>query len=82
MSVARIIQTVTGIFGIKTSVNVVRVRKLIRSNNILPKVLETEGYSYKFSLKEAFRDWKKSLPAEWGDSNSSKEYTETNIRRA
>lgn len=82
MSVARIIQTVTGIFGIKTSVNVVRVRKLIRSNNILPKVLETEGYPYKFSLKEAFRDWKKSLPAEWGDSNSSKEYTETNIRRA
>ena len=82
MSVARIIQTVTGIFGIKTSVNVVRVRKLIRSNNILPKVLETEGYSYQFSLKEAFRDWKNSLPAEWGDSNSAEEYTETNIRRA
>jgi len=69
MSVARVIQTATGVFGIKTSVNVVRVRKLIRSNNILPRVLEQEKYPYKFNLKSALADWKKDLPSEWGDKN-------------
>lgn len=66
MSVARFIQTITGIVGLKTSVNVVRVRKLIRSNNILPGVLYAESYPYKYSLVEAFDDWRKFLPQEWG----------------
>lgn len=69
MGVAKVIQTATGIFGIKTSVNVVRVRKLIRSNNILPRVLEQEKYPYKFNLKSALADWKKDLPSEWGEKN-------------
>lgn len=70
MSTAGFIQTVTGLFGIKTAVNVVRVRKLIRSNNIIPGVLKAEKYSYIFTLERAMADWKKDLPTEWGEINS------------
>ena len=82
MSVARVIQTITGILGFKTSVNVVRVRKLIRSNNILPKVLEGEGYSYLFTLETAFSDWKQSLPSEWGIESSGQPNSENKTYHA
>ena len=62
---ARVAQTVFGPFGLLKSVNVVRVRKLVRSNNILPGVLEAEGYPYRYTLVGALQDWKQSLPAEW-----------------
>lgn len=43
----------------------VRIRKLIRSNNILPMYLIENGYDYKYSLDEAFSDWKKECPEDW-----------------
>lgn len=82
MSFARIFQTTTGIFGIKTSVNVVRVRKLIRSNNILPKVLESEDYQYLFTLESALRDWRRSIPSEWGDKPPEQPGTATEPHHA
>ena len=41
-----------------------RIRKLIHSNNILPKYLVETGYDYKYTLDEAFADWKKDCPEE------------------
>lgn len=51
--------------GIKHPFSPVRVRKLIRSNNILPSYLVENGYDYKYTLDEAFADWKKDCPEEW-----------------
>jgi hypothetical protein len=65
MLAARFIQTVLGPFGVFKSVNVVRVRKIIRSNNIVPGVLESEGYPYKYTLKSALQDWRNDMPTEW-----------------
>ena len=52
-------------FGINHPFSAVRIKKLVRSNNILPKELEKDGYRYRYSLIEAFEDWKKDYPEEW-----------------
>jgi GlcNAc-P-P-Und epimerase len=65
MGVARAVQTLLNPLGLMKSVNVVRVRKLVRSNNILPGVLEREGYPYAYTLDQAFSDWKSAMPSEW-----------------
>ncbi len=52
-------------FGIKHPFSPVRIRKLIRSNNILPTYLVENGYDFKYTLDEAFADWKKDCPEEW-----------------
>ena len=65
MLAARIIQIALGPFGIFESVNVVRVRKIVRSNNIVPSVLAAEGYSYKYTLRSALMDWRNDMPSEW-----------------
>ncbi|KLD63204.1 NAD-dependent epimerase/dehydratase family protein [Dyella japonica] len=43
----------------------VRIRKLVRSNNILPKFLVDNSYPYLYSLETAMRDWKQDCPGEW-----------------
>jgi nucleoside-diphosphate-sugar epimerase len=52
-------------FGVKHPFSPVRIRKLVRSNNIIPKYLADHGYQYQYSLVSAFDDWKKSAPEEW-----------------
>lgn len=66
MLAARVIEILTGLLRINSSINTVRIRKLIRSNNIVPGVLTREGYTYVYSLESALRDWLASLPQEWG----------------
>lgn len=51
--------------GINHPFSPVRIRKLIYSNNILPTFLVKNGYEYKYTLDEAFADWKKDCPEEW-----------------
>lgn len=65
MLAARIIELITGILQINSSINTVRIKKLVRSNNIVPGVLIAEGYPYAFSLETALADWRQSLPSEW-----------------
>ncbi len=48
---------VLGKLGIKTSINRARIDKLNRSTNILPKYLETVGFSYQFTMPEALKRW-------------------------
>jgi len=54
------------IFGVRVPINPVRVRKLVRSNNVWPEQLQTLGYSYAYTLESAMRDWKKDLPEDFG----------------
>jgi nucleoside-diphosphate-sugar epimerase len=51
--------------NIKHPFSPVRIKKLGRSNNILPTYLVKNGYEYKYSLESAFLDWKKECPEEW-----------------
>lgn len=51
--------------GIKHPFSPVRIRKLVRSNNIVPSVLLREKYEYKYTLESAMQDWKHERPDEW-----------------
>ena len=63
--IAYCIDAVAKPFGIKHPFSPVRIRKLVRSNNILPTYLLEHGYQFQYSLDSAFADWKKSCPEEW-----------------
>jgi nucleoside-diphosphate-sugar epimerase len=53
------------LFGFKLPINPVRVRKLVRSNNVWPAQLKSLGYQYTYTLESAFRDWKQDTPEDF-----------------
>jgi nucleoside-diphosphate-sugar epimerase len=59
------IEAVARPLGIKQPISPVRIRKLVRSNNIEPGVLLSERYVYRYTLQSAMEDWKKDRPEEW-----------------
>jgi nucleoside-diphosphate-sugar epimerase len=63
--VAYAIEAVARPLGIQHPFSPVRIKKLIRSNNILPTYLAEQGYEYQYSLDDAFVDWKNDCPEEW-----------------
>ena len=63
--IAYIIDLIARPLGIQHPFSPVRIKKLIRSNNILPTYLVDNGYEYKYTLDEALADWKKDCPEEW-----------------
>lgn len=65
LAVAYSIDLVARPLGIKHPFSPVRIRKLVRSNNILPNYLVENGYAYQYTLESAFADWKKECPEEW-----------------
>lgn len=65
LTVAYSIDLVAKPLGIKHPFSPVRIRKLVRSNNILPGFLVAHGYPYQYSLSSALADWKTSCPEEW-----------------
>lgn len=65
LGVAYTIDLIARPLGIKHPFSPVRIRKLVRSNNILPNYLVESGYAYQYSLASALADWKSSCPEEW-----------------
>ncbi|MNF75629.1 hypothetical protein D3C85_1208380 [compost metagenome] len=65
LSAAYFIELFARPLGIKHPFSPVRIRKLVRSNNIHPNFLVSNGYQYKYSLEAALADWKASCPEEW-----------------
>jgi len=65
IGIAYVIDALAKPFGIKHPFSPVRIRKLVRSNNIIPTYLIEHGYQFQYSLENAFADWKKSCPEEW-----------------
>jgi GlcNAc-P-P-Und epimerase len=59
------IDTVARMFRIRQPINPVRVRKLFRSTTVDPKRLRDLGYKWKYTLEEAFVDWKRELPRDF-----------------
>lgn len=62
---ARSIDFIFRPLGIKHPFSPIRIQKLVRSNNISPKFLVDNGYSYKYDQVSAFQDWKNICPEEW-----------------
>jgi len=65
LSVAYVMDAFTRPLGIKHPFSPVRIKKLVRSNNILPSYLIQNGYEYRYTLETALADWRKSCPEEW-----------------
>jgi hypothetical protein len=56
---------VAQLFGIHTSVNPVRMRKLSQSTYIEPLRLREAGYRFQYTLQEAMMDWKQDAPEDF-----------------
>lgn len=65
ISISYAINVVAKPLGIKHPFSPVRIRKLVRSNNILPTYLVEHKYQFQYSLDSAFADWKKNCPEDW-----------------
>jgi nucleoside-diphosphate-sugar epimerase len=65
LTVAYLIDSIARPLGIKHPFSPVRIRKLVRSNNILPNYLVENGYEYLYTLESALADWRTSCPEEW-----------------
>jgi hypothetical protein len=53
------------LFGIHTSVNPVRMRKLSQSTYIEPLRLREAGYRFHYTLEQAMMDWKQDAPEDF-----------------
>ena len=60
-----LIEAVAQIVRINQPISPVRIKKLVKSNNILPEYLEKHRYEYRYTLKTALEDWKQQMPTEW-----------------
>ncbi|WP_026259254.1 NAD-dependent epimerase/dehydratase family protein [Uliginosibacterium gangwonense] len=65
LAASYLIEGLSRVFGVEQPVSPIRIRKLVRSNNIEPAVLKREGYVYMYSLEAAMSDWKADRPDEW-----------------
>ena len=61
-----IIDPIAKLFNINQPISPVRIKKLVRSNNISPRFLEDQSYDYRFSFGQAMADWHSDQPADWG----------------
>jgi GlcNAc-P-P-Und epimerase len=59
------IDAVAKALHIQQPISPVRVRKLYRSTSIEPKRLRDYGYRWKYTLEDAFADWKRDLPQDF-----------------
>ncbi|MEO0851961.1 MAG: NAD(P)-dependent oxidoreductase [Cyanobacteria bacterium J06648_11] len=60
-----LIAPVARLCGVKQPIEPVRMRKLVKSNNIQPRFLRDIGYCYRYSTSEAFADWQRERPSDW-----------------
>jgi GlcNAc-P-P-Und epimerase len=60
-----LIEFITKFFKIKHPFSPIRIKKLVKSNHILPTYLVENGYKYQYTLESAFLDWIKECPEEW-----------------
>ena len=59
------IEAVSRPLRIHQPISPVRIRKLVRSNNIVPGFLRAHGYPYQYTLEQAFTDWLAERPQDW-----------------
>lgn len=65
LAISYCIDTFARLLGIKQPISPVRIRKLVKSNNIEPGVLRREGYEYQYTLETAMADWRRDRVNDW-----------------
>ena len=65
LSGAFCLQFFAKLFSVENSFSPVRIRKLVRSNNIVPRELQKRGCQYKYTLRAALEEWRNDRPDEW-----------------
>ena len=53
------------VLSVQQPIHPVRMRKLFRSTNIEPKRLREAGYTWQYTLQQAFSDWKQDAPEDF-----------------
>jgi len=59
------IDFISKIIKLHQPISPIRIKKLVRSNNIIPKKLIDSGYTYKYTFKGAMQDWRMECPKDW-----------------
>jgi len=62
-----VIDPITKLVGIDQPISPVRMRKLVKSNNIIPQYLEDNSYQYLYTFKQALSDWRQDNKIDWGE---------------
>lgn len=60
-----VVAPIAKLLGINQPIDPVHIKKLRKSNNVIPKYLSDNGYKYRYSFKEAMVDWRESQPDDW-----------------
>ena len=60
-----LISSFGNLIRIKHPFSPVRIKKIIRSNIVLPNYLIKKKYKNKYTLDSAFKDWERSCPEDW-----------------
>lgn len=64
-SISFVIDSVAKLLRIDQPISPIRLKKLVRSNHIVPDILISYGYKYEYTLNSAMAEWIKALPEEW-----------------
>ena len=78
---AYVIDGIAKPFKMNQPISPVRIRKLVRSNYIVPAYLKKHGYPYQYTFHQAFEDWKKNQPGDWMAEGKRDERPTSNIER-
>jgi len=62
-----VIEPITKLAGIEQPISPVRMRKLVKSNNIIPQYLADNSYQYLYTFKQALSDWRQDNRKDWGE---------------
>ena len=65
LSASYVIDAVCRPLGVDQPVSPTRIRKLVRSNNVVPRVLRERGYAFRYTLEQALADWRHRYPPDW-----------------
>lgn len=66
LGVAYAVEGVSRPLRLHQPISPVRIRKLVRSNNIVPQFLRRAEYPYQYTLEQALADWLRERPEDWG----------------
>nr|WP_320136962.1 NAD(P)-dependent oxidoreductase [uncultured Amphritea sp.] len=69
LTAAYIIDPISKLIGVNQPISPVRIKKLVRSNNIIASKLKELGYEYKYTLESSMKDWALDNARDWGLSN-------------
>ncbi len=62
---ARLLSLCLSILNVTHPFDPIRIKKLIRSNNVVPRALADEGYEWKYDLRRSLEDWRRVSPSDW-----------------